>query len=101
VRAAIIAFSAALLLGGCATAGQSPEQLGQLATICANEAGWCPLRQGLVIVTGTPCQCFVPGRGVAAGVGRYFLYSAYPGRPVSPYFNSHWMDLPPAPPVLR
>ena len=100
MRAAIIAFSAALLLGGCATA-QSPEQQGQLATICANEAGWCPLREGLIMAVGTPCQCYVPGRSAAAGVGRFFLYSTYPGRPVSPYFNPHWTDLPPAPPVLR
>jgi hypothetical protein len=100
VRAARLAFATLLFLAGCSAAAQSQPQ-GLPATICANEAGWCPLPAGVVIVTGTPCQCFVPGRGVAAGVGRYFLYSTYPGRPVSPYFNPHWLDLPPPPPVIR
>jgi hypothetical protein len=100
MRAALVALSAAVLLAGCTTAAR-PKPQEQMATICANEAGWCPLPEGVAIGTGTPCRCFVPGWGSAAGVGRYFLYSRYPGRPVSPYFNPHWTDMPPPPPVIR
>jgi len=72
----------------------------QIATICSNDAGWCPLLD-VVIAVGTPCQCYVPGQGYVGGVARYFNYAMYPDRPVSPYFNPHWTDLPPPPPVLR
>lgn len=70
----------------------------QLATICSNDVGWCPLPEGVVMAAGTPCRCFVPGHGNVNGVGRYFNYALYPGRPISPYFNPHWTD---APPVVR
>lgn len=79
-------------------ASPPPLPPAQVATICSNEAGWCPLPEGVVIVTGTPCQCFVPGQGYVDGVARYFNYAMYPDRPVSPYFNPHWTD---APPLLR
>ena len=78
----------------------SRQPPGQVATICSNDAGWCPLLEG-VIAAGAPCQCFLPGQGYVGGVGRYFNYAMYPDRPVSPYFNPHWTDAPPAPPTLR
>jgi hypothetical protein len=71
-----------------------------MATICSNDAGWCPLLD-VVIAVGTPCQCLVPGQGYVGGVALYFNYAMYPDRPVSPYFNPHWTDAPPPPPVLR
>jgi hypothetical protein len=43
----------------------------------------------------------VPGQGNVGGVARYFNYSMYPGRPVSPYFNPHWTEAPPPPAVIK
>jgi hypothetical protein len=77
-----------------------PAQNMSLATICSTQWGWCPLDPSLRISAGLPCQCFAPAGQTVAGVTRYFNYAAYQ-RPVSPYLNPHWTDMPPPPPVIK
>lgn len=70
------------------------------ATICSSQWGWCPLDPSLRLSVSIPCQCFAQSGQSVPGVTRAFSYWLYQ-RPVSPYLNPHWTDLPPPPPVIK